>query len=126
MRGGYTVKLTYRPEVMSADAQQAMYKAIVDFVHVEYVEGSCEGGQSCEFRHASLSRRLGSRRRLKNELADDPHSPPEQACLYHCAPLPQCLPQLHLHVPSPFPQPSRPVELEQESQPVTPRRSPPH
>ncbi|BEJ16561.1 hypothetical protein CspHIS471_0511660 [Cutaneotrichosporon sp. HIS471] len=35
-----------KPEAMSAQSQKAMYDAIVDFVRTEYVEGSCEGGQS--------------------------------------------------------------------------------
>lgn len=48
------LQLIPRPEVMSSNAQQAMYKAIVDFVHAEYVEGSCEGGQSCECCHAKV------------------------------------------------------------------------
>ncbi|WVQ79178.1 exportin-T [Cryptococcus sp. DSM 104549] len=38
--------LTQKASVMSVEAQQAMYKAIVEFVEVEYIEGSCEGGQS--------------------------------------------------------------------------------
>lgn len=33
---------------MSAEAKQAMYKALLDFVQTEYVEGSCEGGQACK------------------------------------------------------------------------------
>ncbi|WWD20310.1 exportin-T [Kwoniella shandongensis] len=38
--------LTQKPHVMAVDAQQAMYKAIVEFVEVEYVRGTCEGGQA--------------------------------------------------------------------------------
>jgi exportin-T len=38
-----------KPETMSPESQKAMYDAIVDFVRVEYVEGSCEGGQPCEY-----------------------------------------------------------------------------
>lgn len=41
--------LATRPEVMGADAVQGMYKAIVEFIQVEYIGGSCEGGQGCEF-----------------------------------------------------------------------------
>lgn len=33
---------------MGADAVQGMYKAIVEFVQVEYIGGSCEGGQGCK------------------------------------------------------------------------------
>lgn len=33
---------------MSSDQQQAMYKAIVEFVQTEYVNGTSESGQSCE------------------------------------------------------------------------------
>lgn len=40
--------LNCRPEVMGADAVQGMYKAIVEFVQVEYIGGSCEGGQGCK------------------------------------------------------------------------------
>lgn len=41
--------LATRPEMMGADAVQGMYKAIVEFIQVEYIGGSCEGGQGCEF-----------------------------------------------------------------------------
>lgn len=34
---------------MSSEALKAMYTALVDFVQTEYVNGPCEGGQSCEF-----------------------------------------------------------------------------
>lgn len=37
-----------RPEIMSAAAQQAMYKAVVDFIEAEYVKGNSESGQACE------------------------------------------------------------------------------
>ncbi|KIR29357.1 exportin-T [Cryptococcus deuterogattii LA55] len=37
--------LIQKPEVMGADAVQGMYEAIVEFVQVEYIGGSCEGGQ---------------------------------------------------------------------------------
>lgn len=33
---------------MTSDQQQAMYKAIVEFVQTEYVNGTAESGQSCE------------------------------------------------------------------------------
>ncbi len=38
---------------MAPEAQQAMYKALVDFTQTEYVEGSCEGGQACELTFCS-------------------------------------------------------------------------
>lgn len=47
--------LATRPEVMGADAVQGMYKAIVEFIQVEYIGGSCEGGQGCEFSQVLFS-----------------------------------------------------------------------
>ncbi|WVF68493.1 hypothetical protein IAT40_003260 [Kwoniella sp. CBS 6097] len=38
--------LTHKSREMSPDAQQAMYKAVVEFIETEYVQGPCEGGQA--------------------------------------------------------------------------------
>ncbi|KAL1411126.1 pre-tRNA nuclear export protein [Vanrija albida] len=38
--------LLTKPEIMSAEAQQSMYKAVVEFVEAEYVNGNSEGGQA--------------------------------------------------------------------------------
>lgn len=40
---------------MGADAVQGMYEAIVEFIQVEYIGGSCEGGQGCECHTSFLS-----------------------------------------------------------------------
>jgi hypothetical protein len=37
-----------RSESIPADHLRAMYDALVDFVKVEWIEGPCEGNQSCE------------------------------------------------------------------------------
>ena len=36
-----------RSDVISAEAQQATYQALMEFVRTEWIEGSCEGGQAC-------------------------------------------------------------------------------
>lgn len=37
-----------RSDVVSAEAQQATYQALMEFVRTEWIEGPCEGGQPCE------------------------------------------------------------------------------
>lgn len=40
--------LTVRSGVLSQDALNAVYSAIMEFVDTEYVQGSAEDGQACE------------------------------------------------------------------------------
>ena len=42
------VKLMSRAEVVSAEAQQATYQALMEFVRTEWIDGPCENNQSCK------------------------------------------------------------------------------
>ena len=37
-----------RPDAVSSEAQQATYRAMMEFVRSEWIEGPCEGGQACK------------------------------------------------------------------------------
>lgn len=77
-----------RAAALSPNAQQSIYRALVDFVQTEWVEGPCESGQSC---------RLGP---LLTSLALKLYRPPQQARIHHRPPLPPCLPWRDPLVPS--------------------------
>ena len=42
------LKLTNRAEVVSAEAQQATYQALMEFVRTEWIDGLCENNQACK------------------------------------------------------------------------------
>jgi len=37
-----------RADVVSAEAQQATYQALMEFVRTEWIDGPCENGQACK------------------------------------------------------------------------------
>jgi hypothetical protein len=37
-----------RAEVISAEAQQATYQALMEFVRTEWIDGPCENNQACK------------------------------------------------------------------------------
>lgn len=41
-------KLMNRADVVSAEAQQATYQALMEFVRTEWIDGPCENGQACK------------------------------------------------------------------------------
>ena len=55
------VELMCRSEKINQDQLRAMYDALVDFVKVEWVEGSCEGDLPCKPDHLVFNRDFGGR-----------------------------------------------------------------
>ena len=50
-------RLMNRAEVVSAEAQQATYQALMEFVRTEWIDGPCENNQACELAEASNERK---------------------------------------------------------------------
>lgn len=41
-------RLMNRADVVSAEAQQATYQALMEFVRTEWIDGPCENDQACK------------------------------------------------------------------------------
>jgi len=63
-----------RAEVVSAEAQQATYQALMEFVRTEWIDGPCENNQACKLN-----------RSLAMQKADE--SPSKQVILDSSIPL---------------------------------------
>lgn len=64
-----------------------MYKAVVQFLQHEYIDGPCEGGQACESPNVEPVLTV---------------SPAKQVCIHYCPSLPQCVSRHYPELPSPL------------------------
>ena len=85
------LKLTNRAEVVSAEAQQATYQALMEFVRTEWIDGPCENNQACKLEKPFLR---------TEAKADD--SPSKQVILDFSIPVYRLIPQQHPNLPPPF------------------------